>query len=397
MTNPAEDAARRNNGRDKGLWEALPSPVLAPSREAETSASEGATQFALFSRDPARFGALFRFSPHEFTELFVLVEENLRAGRTARGVRPKFGPKDGLLALVYFLAQYPTMEQAAVLFGTTPQVFLGTVERTLALVREPLVGKLIVPIPKGRQWGMGMGFAAFPQVALVIDYLVTPILKPAQDGSRDVGRFWSAKDGIYCVKRGYGTAPDGRLLFVSRAVPGGAHDLSIFRAMAPTYAAFLKKTPEETSLVSGDPEPSWALIGDRGHVGASQHVRAIVPTRDNMIEGEAGTREDVGPPRIVVGNFFGRMKRLFRLMVDTYRGDVSKYDSYADACAALTNFHIRFHGLGTKDHHLHHQLLAMLAEKGEPLAAETQNDKLSTRGKIMAGVGSSGTPQRAGQ
>jgi hypothetical protein len=120
----------------------------------------------------------------------------------------------------------------------------------------------------------------------------------------------------------------GVVAFMSKAYPASKHDFSIFLENAGTYKEFLKKQPGEEST----PDPvsrqvRWAMMADKGYVGAQTHLRAIIPKK--VTAGRALSSEDrrknkeISSARIICENFYGRMKLLFRICSDRFRGKMS--------------------------------------------------------------------------
>jgi hypothetical protein len=117
----------------------------------------------------------------------------------------------------------------------------------------------------------------------------------------------------------------GAVAFVSRPSPGARHDFVIFQESVPTYREFLLKKPGEQ--IFGDPvagQTSWALLADKGYAGADALLRAItpkkaLPNRRLSVE-DAISNQKLSSIRVICENFYGRLKGLFAICAEKYRG-----------------------------------------------------------------------------
>src|SRR5262249_4546677 len=96
------------------------------------------------------------------------------------------------------------------------------------------------------------------------------------------------------------------------------HDFSIFRENSGKYKCFLRKQLVETP--SRDPLPNqthWALLADKGYIGAERILRAIIPKkaspRQRLHQRNEEFNKRVSSARIVCENFYRRKKGLFRI------------------------------------------------------------------------------------
>jgi hypothetical protein len=334
-----------------------------------------------FRHSPQDFRCLFRFTPAEFDHLFSLVELDILASRSRRGRPAALSPKDSFLALLYHLAQYRTMAHDAVLFGVAQNTLLVTIERVLVAVARPLHRRFVVPMSKGEQVARGMEFEAFPEVALVVDCSVFRIQKPLHDGFASAKRFFSGKHGIYCVKHEFAHAPNGQVMFVSKTHPGAVHDFTVFLSMKDQYRSFLQKLPSEATIPDRVDAASWALMADKGYTGAQEHLRAVIPER-SLGRREASQNDMISQDRIVAENFYGRMKSLFHVCAQVYRGGLEHVEATILVCAALTNYHMTICPLRVEDHGLHRALVAQWIEDlNGRLAASQEHGQLTGRGR----------------
>ncbi|RHY57870.1 hypothetical protein DYB30_009510 [Aphanomyces astaci] len=59
--------------------------------------------------------------------------------------------------------------------------------------------------------------------------------------------------------------------------------------------------------------------------------------------------DDIATDRVMVENFFGRLKTLWAVCGDIYRWNRKNYDAFFQTCVAVTNVHIRFNPLRDED------------------------------------------------
>ena len=107
--------------------------------------------------------------------------------------------------------------------------------------------------------------------------------------------------------------------------PGSVHDFTIFSDSVEKYNDFLKKNlGDENFRESTERHPSWALLADKGYVGCESLVRAIIPKKaplgKPLSPQENAQNARISAARIVCENFYGRMKKLFKITADRYRG-----------------------------------------------------------------------------
>lgn len=57
----------------------------------------------------------------------------------------------------------------------------------------------------------------------------------------------------------------------------------------------------------------------------------------------------VAHDRIIVERWFGRLKRIWKIMFECFPLKIAKYNNYYRLCAALTNFHVLCHPLTDDD------------------------------------------------
>ena len=117
----------------------------------------------------------------------------------------------------------------------------------------------------------------------------------------------------------------GMVAFVSEPYPGARHDFIIFRESVAKYREFLEKRVDEEDF--DDPEQSqahWALLADKGYTGAEAYLRALIPKKPTTLRAltaqEIAYNERLSSARVICENFYGRMKGLFKICSDRFKG-----------------------------------------------------------------------------
>jgi hypothetical protein len=70
----------------------------------------------------------------------------------------------------------------------------------------------------------------------------------------------------------------------------------------------------------------WALMAAKGYQGDVELLRAILPCKGKEISKEVATRKKkIAKNRIICENFYGRMKKLFKIMEGKFKWDEKMY------------------------------------------------------------------------
>ncbi len=136
--------------------------------------------------------------------------------------------------------------------------------------------------------------------------------------------YFSGKHYSYGIKRTFGHALDGRVVFVLPHIPGAVYDMSNFTSNVHIFHSFLDKQEDEHSLNNPDPnEERWAMLADKGYTGANAYVQAILPfKKKNLLQHEEEHNKKVSREHIICENYYGRLKSLWTIMTTTYRSTV---------------------------------------------------------------------------
>ncbi|RHY85554.1 hypothetical protein DYB28_003071 [Aphanomyces astaci] len=146
-------------------------------------------------------------------------------------------------------------------------------------------------------------------------------------------------------------------------------------SIAPIYDAFLE---------AQGPEGILTMTNCR----AQRDVRAVLPLKKPM--GGILTFEDlrrndrITSDRVIVENFFGRLKTLWGVCNDTYRWNRKTYDVVFQTCMAFTNAHVRFHPLRAEDGDANSQYINRLNAIGAKMVKNKNTAARTYRSKRKA-------------
>ena len=195
----------------------------------------------------------------------------------------------------------------------------------------------------------------YPHAALLIDRTSLQVYKPTGLFGESKA-FFDGKNYIYALKKevAVSASPSYFALFSQKATAGAAHDYSIHKKAAISYAPYLQKTPDEKNhpkLVNDQANNSWSALLDKGFVGPAMDtpgVRRICPKK-NATGFDVTLNEEISKMRVYVECFFGRTKKLWEICNKVYRYDLSHFDDDIDLCFLLTNENIEQSELAEKD------------------------------------------------
>ena len=165
-----------------------------------------------------------------------------------------------------------------------------------------------------------------PQAALIVDCTVCQVRRPKQPFS-EAKVFFSGKHYIYALKKEvFVNIRSGTAAFVSKAFPGSAHDMRVFRSHV-----------ENVQNVIGQRQ----VLADLGYVGARRDLPGIVVCGPDDTELRAR--------RVLVERFFGRLKCLWGIFSETWTIEERYFDRFFDIACGLTNIDILNRPLNAAD------------------------------------------------
>ncbi|ETV67709.1 hypothetical protein H257_16174 [Aphanomyces astaci] len=137
--------------------------------------------------------------------------------------------------------------------------------------------------------------------------------------------YFSKKHGHYGFKVDVSVLPSGHAINVTSAAPRSIADIAICESNIDFHVEKLEKTSHDESMLDADPlvteyPTAWALLADKGYQGLHRRVRAITPAKKpagGMLSHAELVRNDkIASDRVIVENFFGRLKTLWSIASD---------------------------------------------------------------------------------
>jgi hypothetical protein len=126
------------------------------------------------------------------------------------------------------------------------------------------------------------------------------------------------------------------------------------------------------------------IDADKGYQGAVELLRAILPNKGKELSREDTNRnKKIAKNRIVCENFYGRMKKLFKIMELKFKWDEEMYSTVFEVCAALTNYHIIKYPLRNEDGIYYKGVLDSYAEESitKKRKQKERNDRYAKKKK----------------
>lgn len=125
----------------------------------------------------------------------------------------------------------------------------------------------------------------------------------------------------------------GMALHIVTAVEGSVHDKAVFDQNIDDFT--------ENVLDYHLTEPRL-IMGDKGYQDADSQnlVTPFKGTYFNLTPDQLAFNEKLGKVRIIVENFFGRLKSRYRIIGDKYRGSHGRYEMIFKTCCALVNYEL---------------------------------------------------------
>lgn len=331
--------------------------------------------------------AMTNFSSSEFDSLWALVENEVMIIWTlGRGRKPAVAPKDSFFVTLAVLKHFDTWFKHALDFNMTVSTIEKTVHRVIEIVESRLYELPVKPVVMADQQAEGHLFKNHPYALYATDVKFQPAYRPT-------GRFieqkvyFSAKHKLYGFKIECSVAPPGVAVAMSVHHPGSTSDLTIMLDRVTTHRQLLKKGGEH--LLGLDREATefpgmWAMLVDKGYQGAGRVLRTIQPkkkTKGSTLDHvDLSRNKAISSDRVLVENFFGRMRTLWNATYLTFKWNENRFDSVARLCVALTNYHVSLMPIRAQDSGHYDMVLAKYLSMGD--RALTQRAEAQRRYRV---------------
>jgi len=110
-------------------------------------------------------------------------------------------------------------------------------------------------------------------------------------------------------------------------------------------------------------EKYWGFLCDKGYVGASKFGRAIHPKKGKYLTRRENKKNiKISKSRVIVENYYGRLKQKWGCIADKWKWDTNIYDEVFEACVYLTNYDISKHPLRDNEKNVYRSILISYKE-----------------------------------
>lgn len=365
-----------NSGSDRLNWSALLRVIEEENRHIQQLISSGPIDGYLHEeieiegrlwhqmRIDHRFMESTNFTEAELQSIWYDMQSFIEEAKT-RGPPPKVCHQDAFLCtLIWYKLGFNYDELATFthLPTTTMRSAMNRIHSILLKTLEKRWEKKPRPVP--------LTTTNYPYIGLMVDTTSIEVFRP-------VGRFeeakiyWNTKHSMYSLKSEVAVmaTPPHYALFVQKAQPGSIHDYTIFKQTADSYAAYLQKNTQEKQAIPSDGSNNrWAILGDRGYTGPERDtptVRRLFIQRNAITQEQQSRNAELAAIRVVVEQWFGRLKKLWKFARTVYKLDHSEFDSHFLILSLLTNEHIRVNNLTEEDRIYYLNLLKEQRERYE--------------------------------
>lgn len=292
--------------------------------QAEETFTEEDVLYDYFQEHPKDFYILTGFRLTEFNSLWPHCLEQFSV--STRGRKSKVSPRDILIILLHYIKRYPRIEEMSVVFHLKTSTLQTLISKYIPILAKVMKNDFIIrPALEPTTYDQH-----FPECDYVVDATVQEICKPSL--SFDIAKkYFSGKHYMYCLKSQVIVTLKGVAVSIVTGIEGATHDKRIFdSSLGKEIATLFQYHPNETHKI----------LADKGYQDPNSDI-LVTPHKGNSAEltkEQLAYNQRLGEIRIIVENFFGRLKARYEIMSSIYRGN---HDNYADLftiCCGLVNF-----------------------------------------------------------
>ncbi|KAE9040674.1 hypothetical protein PR002_g4857 [Phytophthora rubi] len=163
----------------------------------------------------------------------------------------------------------------------------------------------------------------------------------------------------------------------------------MFRDNGAFHRSAMRKLPDEADLSDDGPLSAaygndWGVLTDKGYQGLADEYRAIHPKKKArgappLTLDELQNNDKIAHDRVIVENFFGRLKTLWGVCSHKWEWDDKSYNMFFRACVVLTNYSVRCCPLRREDGECFLRYEARLIQIGLEIEAEKKRKRQEYR------------------
>lgn len=204
----------------------------------------------------------------------------------------------------------------------------------------------------------GLRFGNFPEALYATDVTCQQAIRP-NCSMTEAKPYFSPKHKLYGYKTEVSVLPNGMSCFLSDHYFGSIPEVTILRhniELHSNMTATREWEKENMHLHAKEEEKdesNWAFLADKAHIGGSDELRLILPKRNPQRKIlDLRSKEPnvaISHDRIIVENYFGRMKAIWGLLSMNYTWEEDIYDTLMTLGVAITNYNIHIRPLRAED------------------------------------------------
>ena len=269
------------------------------------------------------------FNRSTITGILGIVRVSLtpRSGTTV-GRKSLFNAENALLLFLYSVVNNISPKICSAIFGPTKQicsrVFLETgailSNHAEVFLKHCLENYIENPLTFLIE-SLGTNCSAS------IDVTFIPHAPPARMSFDQQKNYWSEKHREYGFKALIAIDASGRCIFLSRMFLGSVSDIDLARDQTSLDALSVIAT-------------KGPLLCDKGFIGLDALVPSICPRRLCGGEIESDIDTEIISARVLVENYFGRLKRIFTFFSNPKRTPPDCLEKIFKTCVWFTNIHV---------------------------------------------------------
>lgn len=291
--------------------------------------------------------AIFQFTGFnhvEFLEIYHKVENALDIKK--RGKRPKMEPKDMLLVTLTYMQTGMRYKELAHIFNIRLPLLERCLYFTIRSIAPFLKEAFIAEKPTSHH--SAIRFPNHPHALGAVDVALIETVRPKYEQKL----FYSVKHHSHGVKLQACVSPDGICIDMCFGWPGSIHDKRCWdESNLLQRLTYQYENPDGSQAIR-----HYACLFDRGYTGvkSAQYREALVtlkkPIRGELTPQQLEFNRNVESDRVIVENFFMRLRQRFGILQKKFRGDrINLLPPVVTIAVALTNYYNTKHPMRNRN------------------------------------------------